>query len=35
MNELLQKVLNDTSARDDSAMPALAADMAEQFLPWA
>jgi hypothetical protein len=34
MSELLELVLNDTAARDDSAMPVLASSMAEKFLPW-
>ena len=35
MNELLQRLLNDVTAREDDALPALAADAAEKFLPWA
>jgi hypothetical protein len=35
MNELLQLVLNDVTARDADALPMLAVDMAEKFLPWA
>lgn len=34
MNELLQKLLTDPATRDGD-LPALAADMAEEFLPWA
>lgn len=34
MNELLEAVLNDVSARDDSELPSLASDMADKFLPW-
>jgi hypothetical protein len=35
MNELLESVLNDVTARDDGNMAALASDMAEKFAPWA
>jgi hypothetical protein len=35
MSQLLEQVLNNVAARDNSAMPALASDMAENFLPWA
>jgi hypothetical protein len=35
MNDLLQAVLNDTASREDTVLPALAADIAEKFLPWA
>lgn len=35
MSELLQLVLNDASARDTSALPSLASNMAGKFLPWA
>lgn len=34
MNELLELVLNDATARDDAALPALASEMADKFLPW-
>lgn len=33
MNELLEQVLNNASSRVD--LPALAADQADKFLPWA
>ncbi|MDB5165059.1 MAG: hypothetical protein JWL89_685 [Candidatus Saccharibacteria bacterium] len=35
MNELLQTVLTDVSARDAASMPDLASSMAETFTPWA
>ena len=34
MSELLQQVLTDRSARDSKALPAQAAAMASEFLPW-
>lgn len=35
MSELLQLVLTDASARDNSQLPALASSMASDFAPWA
>ena len=34
MSELLQLVLTDASARDESELPALASTMASKFAPW-
>lgn len=34
MSELLQKILNDSSARDAVDMPVLASNMTDDFLPW-
>ena len=34
MQELLEKVLTDPTARDASALPMAATALAEQFAPW-
>jgi hypothetical protein len=34
MNELLQKVLTDPTARTTSTLPSVAAESASKFLPW-
>jgi hypothetical protein len=35
MNDLLQKVLSDPTARPTSQLPYIAANGAKEFLPWA
>jgi hypothetical protein len=35
MGELLELVLNDSSARDVSDLASLASGMADEFAPWA
>jgi hypothetical protein len=35
MSELLQRVLTDASVRDSKTLPATAAAVAGEFLPWA
>jgi hypothetical protein len=35
MNELLVKVLSDTSVRGTDSLPLAASDSASQFYPWA
>lgn len=34
MNELLERLLNDASARDAAELPSLASAVAEDFIPW-
>ena len=34
VSDLLEQVLNNAAARDNSAMPSLASNMADKFLPW-
>lgn len=34
MSELLEKILNDESSRDEAELTVLASSLSEDFLPW-